>query len=92
MASRVCVIASDIDGNRDLVTHAQNGILFPVEDPARLAEAIRDLLVNPARRAELARAGYETAQGYGWDAIVARTAAVFSSTIPSASQEKLEAA
>jgi glycosyltransferase involved in cell wall biosynthesis len=92
MASRVCVIASDIDGNRDLVTHAQNGILFPVEDPARLAEAIRDLLANPARRAELARAGYETAQGYGWDAIVARTAAVFSSTIPSASQEKLEAA
>jgi glycosyltransferase involved in cell wall biosynthesis len=81
MASRVCVIASDIDGNRDLVTHGQNGILFPVDDPARLADAIRDLLANPARRAELARAGYATAQAYGWDAIVARTAAVFSSTI-----------
>src|SRR2546423_14093 len=91
MASRVCVIPSDIDGNRDLVAHGQNGVPVPVGDPSRLADAIRDLLANPARRAELARAGYETAQDYGWDAIVARTAAVFSSTISSASQEKLEA-
>jgi len=92
MASRVCVIASKIDGNRDLVTDGQNGILFPVEDPTRLAEAIRELLANPARRAELAQAGYQTAQGFGWDAIVARTAAVFASTIPPASQKRLEAA
>lgn len=92
MASRVCVIASDIDGNRDLVTHGQNGILFPVGDPTKLSEAIRDLLANPARRAELAQAGHQTAQRYGWDAIVARTAAVFASTVPSPSQKRVEAA
>jgi glycosyltransferase involved in cell wall biosynthesis len=92
MASRVCVIASDIDGNRDLVTHGQNGVLVPVDDPTRLADAIRELLRNSARRAALARAGCETAQPYGWDAVVARTAAVFSSTLPSPSQQKLAAA
>jgi glycosyltransferase involved in cell wall biosynthesis len=92
MASRVCVIASDIDGNRDLVTHGRNGVLFPAEDSTGLADAIRALMGDSARRAELARAGYETAQPHGWDAVVARTAAVFSSAIPSASQEKMEAA
>jgi glycosyltransferase involved in cell wall biosynthesis len=92
MASRVCVIASDIDGNRDLVTHGQNGVLVPVDDPTRLADSIRELLRNSARRAALARAGYEAAQPYGWDAVVARTAAVFSSTLPSPSQQKLAAA
>ena len=92
MASRVCVIASDIDGNRDLVTDGQNGVLFPVEDPSRLADAIRDLLANPARRAMLARAGYETAPAYGWDAIAARTVAVFSSIMPAASQGRSKAA
>jgi glycosyltransferase involved in cell wall biosynthesis len=83
MASRVCVIASDIDGNRDLVTHDRNGILFPVGDAPRLADAIRELLRNPVRRTELARAGHETAQGYGWESIVARTADVFTSTLTS---------
>jgi glycosyltransferase involved in cell wall biosynthesis len=92
MASRVCVIASDIDGNRDLVTHGGNGVLFPVEDPTRLAEAIRELLRNPARRTQLARAGYETAQAYGWDTVVARTGAVLASTIPSAPREQTKAA
>jgi glycosyltransferase involved in cell wall biosynthesis len=92
MASRVCVIASDIDGNRDLVVHDRNGILVPAEDSQRLADAIREMLRNPARRAQLARAGYETAQAYGWDAIVARTSDVFSSMIPSAPQEKQRAA
>jgi glycosyltransferase involved in cell wall biosynthesis len=88
MASRVCVIASDIDGNRDLVTHDRNGVLFPAGDASRLADAIRDLLRNSARRTELARAGHETAQAYGWDSIVARTAAVFTSTMPSASRKE----
>jgi glycosyltransferase involved in cell wall biosynthesis len=92
MASRVCVIASDIDGNKDLVTHGQNGVLFPVDDPTSLADAIRDLLRNSARRAELARAGYETAKAHGWDAVVAKTGAVFSSTIPAAPVEEREAA
>jgi glycosyltransferase involved in cell wall biosynthesis len=92
MASRVCVIASDIAGNRDLITHGRNGVLFAIDDPTRLADAIRELLRDSARRAELARAGYETAQPYGWDAVVARTAAVFSSTLPSQSEQKLEAA
>jgi glycosyltransferase involved in cell wall biosynthesis len=92
MASRVCVIASDIDGNKDLVTHGQNGVLFPVDDPTSLADAIRGLLRNSARRAELARAGYETAKAHGWDGVVAKTGAVFSSTIPSAPVEEREAA
>jgi glycosyltransferase involved in cell wall biosynthesis len=92
MASRVCVIASDINGNRDLVTHGKNGVLFRAEDPTSLADAMREMLRNSARRVQLARGGHETAQAFGWDAVVTSTAAVFASTIPMASQQKREAA
>ena len=74
MASRVCVIATDIPGNRDLVQDAVNGLLVPIRDPQRLAAAIRSLIENPGRRAALAAAGYETAQKYSWDGIVDATA------------------
>ncbi|MDQ6709203.1 MAG: glycosyltransferase family 4 protein [Candidatus Dormibacteraeota bacterium] len=74
MASRVAVIASDIPGNRDLVENGVNGLLVPIRDARRLAEAIRALIDNPTRRASLAAAGYQTAQQYSWTRIVAATA------------------
>ncbi|MDQ6884294.1 MAG: glycosyltransferase family 4 protein [Candidatus Dormibacteraeota bacterium] len=76
MASRVCVIATDIPGNRDLIRDGANGLLVPIRDPQRLATAIRAMIENPARRAALATAGQETAQAYSWDRVVTSTARV----------------
>ena len=74
MASQVCVIATDIPGNRDLVRDGVNGLLVPIRDPLRLAAAIRAMIDNPARRAGLAAAGFKTAQKYSWEGIVDATA------------------
>jgi glycosyltransferase involved in cell wall biosynthesis len=76
MASGVCVIASDIPGNRDLVRDGVNGLLVPPRDHGRLKLAIRALLEDPARRARLAAAGAETARGYSWERVVDATAEV----------------
>ncbi len=51
------VIAADAPGNRELLTHDENAYLVPPADPDALANAIRTLVDDPARRHALARAG-----------------------------------
>jgi glycosyltransferase involved in cell wall biosynthesis len=73
MACRVCVIASDIPGNSDLIKDGENGRLVPPKQPAALAAAIRALLRDSEQRRRMAAAGYATAQGYGWDRTASAT-------------------
>lgn len=47
MAMRKAIIATSIDGTKDLVKHMENGILVPISTPQQLADAIQ-LLVNDA--------------------------------------------
>jgi len=47
MASGLAVIATDVGGNRELVTPGQTGFLVPSRSPERLAAAILDLLARP---------------------------------------------
>lgn len=61
-ASGLPVIATDIRGCRQAVTDGETGVLVPLRDPARLAEAIGDLLADPARRARLGAAGRRKAE------------------------------
>lgn len=56
MAAGLPVVATDIPGNRDLVTGGRTGLLVPARDPARLADAIARLLTEPALGAALGAA------------------------------------
>ena len=49
------VVASDIAGYRDVVRDGVDGVLVPRGDATALAEALRDLALEPARRAAMAR-------------------------------------
>jgi phosphatidylinositol alpha-mannosyltransferase len=60
MAAGTTVVASDIAGYRDVVTHEVDGILVPVGDAQALAEALRELFYDSVRRRELARAAADT--------------------------------
>jgi glycosyltransferase involved in cell wall biosynthesis len=51
------VIATDLPGCRELITHGENGWIVPAGDSAALAEAIQLLLHDPALAGRLARAG-----------------------------------
>ncbi|MGY1746888.1 glycosyltransferase family 4 protein [Blastococcus sp. SYSU D00695] len=55
------VIASDVQGLREIVDPGRTGLLVPPEDPGALAGALARLLDDPAGSAELARAGRESA-------------------------------
>jgi phosphatidyl-myo-inositol alpha-mannosyltransferase len=60
------VVASDIAGYRDVVRDGREGVLVPRGDATALAEALRDLWEEPARRAELAAAAARRAERYAW--------------------------
>jgi L-malate glycosyltransferase len=49
-AMRLPVIATNVGGVPELVTHGTSGILVPTEDDERLANAMLDLLADPYRR------------------------------------------
>ena len=63
------VVASDIAGYRDVVRNGVDGLLVPRGDATALAEALRDLALDPARagawRAPRPRAPSAT-RGRGW--------------------------
>jgi glycosyltransferase involved in cell wall biosynthesis len=68
------VIATDIRGCRQVVTNGQSGLLVPLHDPARLADAIEKLVVDPGLRQRMGAAGRRKAEAEFDDrAVVSKT-------------------
>jgi glycosyltransferase involved in cell wall biosynthesis len=57
MAAGIPVVGTDVKGTRDVIADGKNGLLVPVNDPEKLAEALRTLLTQDARAEEIARNG-----------------------------------
>ena len=72
MAAGRPVVASNIGGIPDLVSHGENGLLVPAGDVAALARGIRSLLANSAQRKELGEQGKKTADRYGLDLMLTK--------------------
>jgi glycosyltransferase involved in cell wall biosynthesis len=53
MAYALPVVATDVDGNRDVLANGRTGLLVPTEDPALLAAALRRVLTEPSLRRRL---------------------------------------
>ena len=60
-AAGVPVVASDIAGYRDVVRDGRDGILVPPGDAVALGKALRSILLDGERRAQMARAARERA-------------------------------
>jgi phosphatidyl-myo-inositol alpha-mannosyltransferase len=65
------VVASDIPGYRDVVRDGVDGVLFPRGDATALAETLRDLALDTARREAMAAAAREHAERYAWPTVAA---------------------
>ncbi|MDQ3811824.1 MAG: glycosyltransferase, partial [Chloroflexota bacterium] len=57
MAAERPVVSTDVGGIPEVVVDGRTGILVRPADPGRLAQAVRELLQNPARARKLAAAG-----------------------------------
>jgi len=61
-ASAIALVATDRPGCREIVVHNITGVLVPPGDVAALADALRSLIVDPARRTALGQAARRKAQ------------------------------
>src|SRR3954452_1061663 len=78
MACGVPVVASAVGGLIDTVVDGVTGRHVPPRDPGRLAAVLRELLADPAARAEQGRAGVRrTLQLYDWDRVALGTLDVY---------------
>lgn len=79
MASGLPVIASAVAGNDELVEDQDTGILFDLDSPESLSEAILRLAEDGEFRLRCGRAARTRAvDGYSWDVAAMRYAAYFS--------------
>jgi D-inositol-3-phosphate glycosyltransferase len=82
MACGVPVVASAVGGQIDSVVHGVTGLHVPPRDPPALAAAVRELLADPARRAELGREGRLRVQRlYDFDRIATATREVYGEVV-----------
>ena len=71
LAAGTPVLASDIPGYRDVLRDGIDGQLVAAGDPLALAEALRRLALEPARRARMAIAARERAERFAWSHVAA---------------------
>jgi phosphatidylinositol alpha-mannosyltransferase len=69
MAAGLPVVASDIEGYRQVVTDGQEGLLVPPRDERALADALCCLLQDQELRVRMGVAGMTTATEYSWPRI-----------------------
>lgn len=78
MANGVPVIASDVDGMRDVVLNGETGWLVPAADPPALAAAMLDACSDAARLARMGERGRERcAREFSAAKMASRFAAVY---------------
>ncbi len=76
------VVGSAVGGLLDTVVPGETGELVPPRRPDLLANALRDLLADPARRKRYGRAGLARAsQVYRWERVAAATERVYESVL-----------
>ncbi|MDB4913521.1 MAG: putative Glycosyl transferase group 1 [Gemmatimonadetes bacterium] len=57
MAAEVPIVATEVGGNVDAVTHGLNGLLVPSQRPVELADALLTLVKDDDERVSMGRAG-----------------------------------
>jgi glycosyltransferase involved in cell wall biosynthesis len=62
------VVGADVPGIRDSISPGQSGLLVPHGDDKALADAIRELIEDEARRNEMRHTAREWAERFSWQA------------------------
>lgn len=72
LAAGLPVVATAVDGNKEIVQHNINGLLCAPDSPSSIAEAIHLLSTRMSLRQVLAEAAKTLAENYNWDNVVSR--------------------
>ncbi|MGI8902143.1 MAG: flippase-like domain-containing protein [Solirubrobacteraceae bacterium] len=81
------VVASDIAGYRDVVRDGVDGVLVAPGDAQALAETLRDLWEEPARRIAMARAAAADVARFAWPRVAAEVMSAYEDAIATPAPE-----
>jgi len=70
-ASGLAVLATPVNGVRELIEDAHNGFLI-TQEPDMIAARLRDLGADPELRARLGRAARQSALEFSWASMVGK--------------------
>lgn len=78
MGMRKAVIATDVDGSREIVKNEENGLLIPPSNERELTAALLKIHKNPRLKEEMAKAALETVQrDYGVGQMVEKIESIY---------------
>jgi glycosyltransferase involved in cell wall biosynthesis len=78
MAMGLPVVATDVPGTRDLVTHGLNGLLVPLNDPAAMRQALISVVDSVEAYQRMSEAARSRSDTYSWSAVSADFDAIYS--------------
>ncbi|KGO59631.1 Glycosyl transferase, family 1 [Penicillium expansum] len=87
MASGVPVIARDQGGPSDIIRHGQTGYLVPSRDLKCFVHLVKEVSLDPIRRAKLAAAAHQYADDTTWEKINCRAAWQMAGVLSSTDEE-----
>lgn len=91
MAAGLPIVASDIDGYRDVARNGIEAVLVPPGDPDALAAAVRSVLDDARLAASLGEAGRRRAGAFDWDVVAGRLVAIYRDALAGATTESAPA-
>jgi glycosyltransferase involved in cell wall biosynthesis len=78
------IVATDVPGCREVVKHAENGLLVPPRDADALFEALQTLISNPRVCNEMGTRGRALVRSFSLDVVVARTMELYEEVLGAA--------
>jgi glycosyltransferase involved in cell wall biosynthesis len=73
LASGLACVVADATGSKDIIRHGTDGVVCPVDDVPKFADALESLIRDPALRARYAAAGVTRARAFAWPDVLERT-------------------
>jgi phosphatidylinositol alpha-mannosyltransferase len=87
MATGRPIVATNIEGFANVITHGEQGLLVPPMVARPLADALLTLLNDRERRLQMGQKSVITAQKYAWEGIASRLLAYYAKTAEKVKQE-----
>lgn len=81
MAAGTAIVASELPGYRAVARPDEHAVLVPPDDPAALGLALKDLLADAPRRAQLVAAGRRRAGDFAMPKLAAAYAEIYASLV-----------
>jgi phosphatidylinositol alpha-mannosyltransferase len=91
MAAGTAVLASGLDSFRRVLDDGRAGMLTPTGDADALADALRELLGDPTRRASLAAAAGERVAIFDWSVVTTQVLRVYETAVAADPRRVVEA-